>query len=371
MEMSQKLKSIDTRDNFSHLEKLGWTTFFQQQLEGVKRQGFPARVTGVRKYSFIVRRGGQEELVSLAGRLVYEEGSHPAVGDWVMVRGDMITEVLPRKNGLTRKSAGGRNLKKGTTTHDKQVMAANLDGVFIVCGLDRDFNLRRIERYLTLVYDCGITPVIILTKADLHQNPEECLQAVEDIAFGVDVCLVSAADENSINAVYDLLEPGHTAALIGSSGAGKSTLINRLYGEEIRETSSVSETQGKGRHTTTTRDLVVLPSGGLIIDNPGLREVGLADPADGSVTPFPEIEEYGRQCKFADCSHTHEPGCRVLEAVSTGDLEMARLQNYMKIKDEHSYLVLRETKGAARMEKERWREVSRKSKAIRKTRNRS
>jgi ribosome biogenesis GTPase / thiamine phosphate phosphatase len=368
--ISQKI-SIQTENQVpnSHLYHLGWSSFFQEQLEGKDVTSSPARVVGVRKNCFLVSKGNGELLVTMAGSLINDPAvSYPAVGDWVLLRGSVIISIFSRQNALTRKASGGKNRKNGEVSVQDQIIAANLDKTFIVCGLDRDFNLRRIERYLTMVYNCGITPEIILTKADLHQSPDLCVDEVESVAFGVPIYLVSAKDEDVITQLKFNLPRGITAALIGSSGAGKSTLINRLYGEEIQATGSVSESLGKGKHTTTNRDLIILASGGMLIDNPGIREIGLGVGCSKTESAFPEIDKLSRLCKFQDCSHTHEPGCQVLKAVSTGQLTRARLNSYQKILSELAYLSNREIKGAARVEKEQWKGVSQKIKNMKKMR---
>ena len=247
-------------------------------------------------------------------------------------------------------------------------MAANLDTVFIVCGLDRDYNLRRIERYLNLIYNCGLNPAIILTKADLHQDPSLMVDEVESIAFGVPIHLVSALDSKGLNDLEEYLAPGQTTTMVGSSGAGKSTLINRLYGAEVQAIGSISDSVGKGKHTTTSRDLIMMPQGGMVIDNPGIREIAFWSDGTGAGAAFPEIEALAAECRFSDCSHTSEPGCRVLRAVKAGDITQARLESYNKMKRELDYLSQREHKSADRIEKERWKEVALKIKSINKKR---
>jgi ribosome biogenesis GTPase len=238
------------------------------------------------------------------------------------------------------------------------VIAANLDAVFIVCGLDRDFNLRRIERYLTLVYNCGLTPIVVLTKADLHREPAPFVDEVQTVACGVPIHLVSASEDTCLAALAPYLSFGRTVTMVGSSGAGKSTLVNRLCGKPVQSTGSISVHAGKGRHTTTSRDLIVMPQGGLVIDNPGIREIAFWGVDDGIDAVFPEIERLARECRFADCSHTHEPGCRVLAAVHGGQISAGRLENYRKMKRELEFLAHRRHKSADRIEKERWKAVA-------------
>ena len=353
-------------NNFKHLSHLGWSSCFQTQLETLDNKSLiPARVTGVRKRYFFINDGKEEILATPAGKLQQESSTtYPVVGDWVVVRQTAIEGILPRKNALTRGAAGMHSRKSGE--YREQTIAANLDSVFIVTGLDRDFNLRRLERYLTLVYNCGLTPVIILTKADLHQDPGHFVNEAESIAFGVPVHLVSAFNDSGLSDLTPYLVHGRTCVMVGSSGTGKSTLINRLCGETVQATGEVSAHVGKGTHTTTSRDLIMMPQGGMIIDNPGIREISFWEIDQGVESTFPEIEEFAVQCRFSDCTHTHEPGCRVLQAIQDGELTEARFENYLKMKRELEYVSARKNKSADRVEKERWREVTMRIKSINK-----
>ncbi len=350
---------ININEEQRSLLKFGWNLFFQNQLEDNPTDRLsPARVIGVYKNSFRVSDGQREWTATMAGKLRNNtEGLYPAAGDWVLVADQVISKVLKRKNVLVRGAAGTHERHSGITQKE-QVIAANLDTVFIVCGLDRDFNIRRIERYLTLIYNCALTPVIVLTKADLHLDPDSFLLEVEAVAYGVPVVLVSADDDSGLKALGAYLAPGQTVTLLGSSGAGKSTLVNRLYGTDVQVTGAVSAQVGKGKHTTTSRDLILLPQGGVIIDNPGIREIGLWDGSQGMEAVFPEIEALGLKCRFVDCSHIHEPGCQVQAAVERGDIPAERLENYQKMKRELAYQAQRQNKSADRVEKERWKEVS-------------
>lgn len=367
---------MKTQYNFNQLEnetpnqrlyQLGWTSFFQDQLKSEDGSKIPARIVGVRKNCFLARQKDKEILSTLAGSLINDpEACYPAVGDWVLLRDSVIISVLHRKNVLFRKAAGGKGRKNSEGPVHDQIIAANLDTAFVVCGLDRDFNLRRIERFLTLVYSCEITPGIILTKGDLHEDPERYVTEVASVAFGVPIYLVSANDDDALSRLEASLLPGKTVALIGSSGAGKSTLINRLYGEEIRTTAPVSQSLGKGTHTTTNRDLIILPSGAMMIDNPGIREVSLSACHGMAGAAFPDIESLSLSCKYPDCSHTQEPGCQVLKAISSGMITPERLNNYQKMQRELTYYDQKETKGTTRLEKERWKGRSKRIKAIKK-----
>ena len=348
-----------------HLTQMGWNAHFQNQLDPASVEGAaPARVTGVTKNRFRLSNGQKEWLAAPAGRLRHEPGSlYPVAGDWVLATDALILRVLIRQNALSRGASGSRHKQEARSLRE-QVIAANLDTVFIVSGLDRDFNLRRIERYLTLVYNCGLSPAIILTKADLHKDPGHAETQVATVAFGVPICLVSALDDDCLAPLACFLSPGRTTTLVGSSGAGKSTLVNRLCGKAVQETRSVSTHVGKGRHTTTTRDLIMMPQGGMVIDNPGIREIAFWEGDEGVETSFPDIERLATQCRFSDCSHTREPGCRVLAAVHSKDISEKRLENYRKMKRELDYFASRRHKSADRLEKERWKGVAQKIRAM-------
>jgi len=360
---------IHTNDNRHHLIRMGWTSHFQKQLDAFSNDGaIPARVVGIARSRFRTSDGQNEWPATLAGRLKHDAQSPvPVTGDWVLLTDTVIVKVLIRKNALSRGASGTRH-KQHAQPQREQVIAANLDSVFIVCGLDRDFNLRRIERYVALVYNCGLTPVIVLTKADLHRDPLGYVSEVEAVTLRVPVHLISAWDNTGLNALESYLSPGRTTTLVGSSGAGKSTLLNRLYGRPVQRTGAVSTQVGKGRHTTTSRELIRMPQGGMVIDNPGIREIAFWEVQQGVDAAFPEIDAFSAECRFADCRHTHEPGCRVLAAVEAGEIPADRLENYRKMRREMDYLDHRRHKSSERVEKERWKSVALKIKAMKKKR---
>jgi ribosome biogenesis GTPase len=264
---------------------------------------------------------------------------YPVVGDWVAVEpsGDdmaLIHAVLPRRSAFVRKVAG--------VIVEAQVAAANVDTVFLVNGLDGDFNLRRIERYVTAAWESGASPVILLNKADLRTDLPEVIHKVELIAPTVPVVAVSAATDGNLDALQPYLVPRKTVALLGSSGVGKSTLINRLIGEERFRTAPMSDAgEGRGRHTTTTRELVRLPGGALLIDTPGMRELQLWTDDGRLDKPFEEIEALAARCRFVDCAHEREPGCAVRAAVREGLLDTRRLESYLKLRREVRFLALK------------------------------
>lgn len=360
-------KDKNLNDNFQNLSLMGWTSHFQEQFDVFSNIDLtPARVIGVRKNSFLVSDGNKEWLATVAGRLRIDASSmYPVTGDWVLMNGSVISRVLVRKNTLSRGASGTHN-KQDAQPQKEQIIAANLDTVFIVTGLDRDYNLRRIERYLALIWNCGINPVIILTKADLHQDPLHFVNEVESVAFGVPVHLISAPEDTGLKSLEPYLAKGKTTTMVGSSGAGKSTLLNRLYGKDIQLTSPISSHVGKGKHTTTSRHLTMMPQGGMLIDNPGIREIAFWEVDKGMESAFPEIEMFGKECRFTNCSHNHEPGCMVLGAVDEGKISMDRLENYRKMKREMEYLSDRQHKSADRVEKERWKDITMKIKTMKK-----
>jgi ribosome biogenesis GTPase len=282
----------------------------------------------------LLGEGGEIEAVA-AGRLKHRTASRsqmPAVGDWVAVRkrpGEeraAMTGVLPRRSRFSRGAAG--------QVADEQVVAANVDTVFIVMALDRDFNLRRLERYLLLARESGASPVILLTKPDLSAGVEAQVASTTGLAGAAPVHVVSPRFNEGLGQVTAYLGSGKTAALLGSSGVGKSTIINRLAGGEVQRTREIREADSRGRHTTTHRELVVLPDGGLIIDTPGMRELQLWD-VDGSVREtFDDIDALALGCHFTNCRHRNEPRCAVKAAVAAGSLAPGRLESYLKLQDE-------------------------------------
>ncbi|MGI5880506.1 MAG: ribosome small subunit-dependent GTPase A [Syntrophomonadaceae bacterium] len=294
------------------------------------------RIVSQYKDLYRVATGEREILAEITGKMRYsanEISDYPAVGDFVMIDREedlhgnaIIHHILPRKSVFTRRAAGN--------SQDIQVIAANIDFIFICMSLNNDFNLRRLERYLSIAWDSGATPVIILTKADLCHDISVKISEINTIAFGIDILVASALTEDGYTDILKYISSGQTVAFVGSSGVGKSTLINRLLGEDIVSTREIRQ-DDKGRHTTTTRELFIIPGGGAVIDTPGMRELGLEN---ANVTKtFSDIEELAKSCRFIDCRHEHEPGCAVKQAIEDGLITEERLNSYRKLSKEAKY----------------------------------
>jgi ribosome biogenesis GTPase len=319
------------------MEDLGWSEWFGRAFEGLKEalgDVVPARVIAAQRerYRLLTPDGTYD--AQLSGRVRHEaiEGELPAVGDWVaaFVRSAegtaTIAACLPRKTTLARKRVGKASAP--------QVLAANLDVVFLVTSLNAELNVRRIERTLAMIWEGGAQPVVLLSKLDTCDAPDASLDAVRQVALGVPVHALSTLSGAGVDALEPYLRTGQTLALIGSSGVGKSTLANRLLGDERIATSEVRASDAKGRHTTTARELFVLPSGALLIDTPGMREIGLWDAASGVDAAFADIEQLATACKFGDCQHQREPGCAIRAAITRNELEESRWLSYAKLQRE-------------------------------------
>jgi ribosome biogenesis GTPase len=332
------------------LSELGYSNNFRDMFHDYDDgDHFPGRVSGQerRQYRLMCEQG--EMAAVAAGRLYHKaddpEGL-PAVGDWTVCRksdaGDLavIEKVLPRASSIQRKSAGQETIT--------QVLAANVDVAFLVSGLDNDFNLRRIERFLTLSWESGARPVIVLNKIDLHEDISSFIDSVESIAYGLPLLKVSALNGVGVDDLREFLADGLTGVFLGSSGVGKSSLINHLLGENRQLVHEVREDDQRGRHTTTSRNLLMLPGGGLVIDTPGLREIQLWNSPEGLKRSFDDIEQLALGCRFNDCAHEDEPGCAVREAIETGELDRSRFQSYRKLQKEQAYLERKQDSRASR-----------------------
>lgn len=275
----------------------------------------------------------------LKGANFFGEGhefvTYPAVGDVVVLKNEthqkVIYRVLNRKTVFTRNKPG---IKSRKDNKNEQVVAANMDMVFIMESLNHDFNLRRLERYITVAWNSGATPVILLTKADICQDVDSYVNQAEQIALGIDILPISTYTGAGIDGVKGYLKPGKTVVFLGSSGIGKSTLVNLLAGRELMKTSGITEKNSKGSHTTTHREMIVLENGAILIDTPGMRELGNDNFAEGLGRTFEDVEELAKQCRFSNCTHTNEPGCVVRQAIENGELDEGRLRSYRKLQRE-------------------------------------
>ncbi|MGY1801804.1 ribosome small subunit-dependent GTPase A [Blastococcus sp. SYSU D00922] len=284
-----------------------------------------ARVARVDRGRLTVLTADGERRAVPARALHESELGGPAVGDWVVLRGELATEILPRRSAFVRTMAG--------RTSAAQVVAANVDVVLVVDALTGDARLRRVERYLAVAWSSGATPVVVLTKADMCDDVPAAVAAVREDAIGVDVLPVSSVTGEGLDAVRALLGPGRTAAMVGPSGVGKSSLANALAGRSVAGTHEIRE-DGRGRHTTTARELHVLPGGGLLVDTPGMRELALYDDEDGIGTAYADVTELAEDCRFRDCGHRGEPGCAVAAAIDDGRLDPARFTAWRKLQAE-------------------------------------
>jgi ribosome biogenesis GTPase len=310
-----------------NLYDFGWDGGFAAALEPYDNC-IPARVAAQHRgeYDVLTERG--EQRAHVAGRLRHESSSGadlPAVGDWVALRDETIHAVLPRRSAFQRKVAFHAT--------EAQVLAANIDTVFVVTGLDGDFSARRLERYLTLAWESGATPAVVLTKADLCDDPLAMLLEAEQVAVGVPAHVVSNVTGEGLDELVTYLGPAKTVALLGSSGVGKSSLVNRLFDDEVQATKELAE-DGTGRHATTARQLFRLPGGAMLVDTPGLREVQLWDADEGIQEAFSDVDELAADCRFTDCAHMREPGCAVQAAIDEGRLPRERLQSYRALQRE-------------------------------------
>jgi ribosome biogenesis GTPase len=309
------------------LNSYGWTQRLQHDFSPFTAEGLvPARVIAHHRSGYrLITEAGETTGHAACPEL-------PVTGDWVAIEPTepaRIRQVLPRTSTFVRKAAG--------TGQSPQVIAANVDTAFLVASMNADFNPRRLERYLAVTYESGADPVIVLTKADLAEDTAAFVGQAEAIAFGVPVFAISAVTGSGLDGLGECVSPGRTTVLLGSSGAGKSTLVNALAGETVMTTAAIREDDARGRHTTTHRELILLPSGALVLDTPGMRELGLWDAETGLAAAFSDVETLAADCRFGDCQHGNEPGCAVQAALTDGRLDADRWRSYQKLQAELAF----------------------------------
>lgn len=325
------------------LEELGYNESHEKfRLENKLEDFEIARVIAEHKERYVVRSAAGECDAEITGNLRFTAKSRedfPAVGDWVaLIRADadfgIIHSVFPRFSVLSRQAVG----KPG----ERQIIAANVDCALVVQAADRDFNINRLERYLTICHEANVAPVIVLTKTDLVDKPsvEKIIESIRIRIPDIPVHAISNETKEGYTSISELLEKGRTYCLLGSSGVGKSTLMNNLSGRTVMETGSISTSTNKGRHITSHRELTILGNGGILIDNPGMREIGIADASEGLAATFDKILQFGAQCRFTDCTHTNEVGCAVIDAVGKGEIDGETYENFLKLEREKQHFDL-------------------------------
>jgi ribosome biogenesis GTPase len=343
------------------LERLGWNDFFEKSFRNYADQGYDVgRVYLENRRSFWLYTKAGEIKADVSGKMIYQADSRsdfPAVGDWVVFRFQedkskaIIHAILPRKSKFSRKVPG--------SSIEEQIVATNIDTVMLVSGLDNDFNLRRIERYLVMVSASGANSVILLNKADLCADLESRLTEVKRIAPSVPVIPISAKHDEQLTALGSFIKEGETVALLGSSGVGKSTITNHLLGGERQKVQEVREGDDRGRHTTTKRELIVLPDGGLIIDTPGMRELQLWVSEEGLENSFEDIDALTAQCFYSNCEHNNTRGCAIEAALEDGSLEPARWENHKKLQKELAYITEKQDASVAQKKKKNIKKITR------------
>lgn len=348
----------DSGTGGDRLREWGWSRRLQKEYQERAGEGLlPARVTSQHRGAYGLMAGAGAVTGVAPGRMLYRATGQrqlPAVGDWVLIRPELdgpatIVEILPRGTEFVRRRAGSAD--------HEQVVAANIDIVFVMSSLNQELSLHRLERYLIATRNSGAKAVVLLTKSDLVEDPSAAVESVRAVASGAPVHAISNVSGEGLDVVRGYLEPGRTIALLGSSGVGKSTLVNRLAGHELLRTQEVRDFDDKGRHTTTHREIYRLPDGSLLLDTPGMRELGFWDAEEGFQETFDDIERIVTHCRFRDCGHTNEPGCAVREALSEGIVTAARWESYQRFEREARYQHRRQDTGAARAARQRWRQI--------------
>jgi ribosome biogenesis GTPase / thiamine phosphate phosphatase len=352
-------------------EALGWIGFFQRQIHDDERARVRiARV--VAEHRGVWQLAGEfDGLAEMSGRLRHQAltaAARPAVGDWVCADAGegsdraIIRRVLERRSTLSRAAAGGAVVE--------QIVAANVDTIFIVTSFNEDLSANRLDRYLTMVWQSGATPVVVVNKMDIAAAPASVADALRVRLPFVDVHAVSALAAGGVDALSPYLQPARTIAFVGSSGVGKSTLINQFAGNDALAVNRIREADGKGRHTTTARQLIVLPDGALLIDTPGMRELQPWDAQTGLAAAFDDVAAFAESCRFSDCAHASEPGCAVLKAVSDGRLDVERLESFRRLGAEAAFEARKHDKASAAEAKRHWKHLSQAQKAMYRQRGR-
>nr|WP_235420820.1 ribosome small subunit-dependent GTPase A [Jeotgalibacillus soli] len=348
------------QNKMSQLQQLGWNEAWQQKANEIRADHLePARVIVEHKRLYRVLTEKGILLGEVSGKFRHHavlREDYPAVGDWVMIDAHfdeekaVIHHILPRVSAFSRKAAGH--------TTEEQIVAVNVDTVFLVMALNQDFNVRRIERYLVSAWESGANPVIVLSKADLCDEIEVRQQEVNVVAMGVPIITCSVKEQFGLEQLAYYIGEGVTAAVMGSSGVGKSSIINVLLGEERMLTHGIRAGDDKGKHTTTHRELLLLPGGGVIIDTPGMRELQLWESDEGLQQGFMDIEELAFSCLYRDCRHENEPHCAVIEAIENGNMQKERLNSYRKLQKELAYMERKSNKREQLLEKKKWKKIS-------------
>jgi ribosome biogenesis GTPase / thiamine phosphate phosphatase len=347
--------------NFTDLTSFGWSEFFEVNFQSYEGKGYTCgRVAVEHKNLFRLYTQYGEVLAEISGKLRHEAVNRqdlPVVGDWVLIRSRpesgrvTIHAVLPRRTSFARKIAGSRT--------EQQIVGANIDTVFLLTSLNQDFSLRRIERYLLLAWESSANPIIILSKSDLCDRVADAIDEVQTVARGVPIYAISVVTGSGLQDIAQYFKRGQTVALLGSSGVGKSSLINHFAGVDRLRVQTVRESDDRGRHTTTHRELVLIPDGGIVLDTPGMRELQLWDNNESLQLVFDDIEALAGRCFFGDCRHQDEPRCAVREALLAGTIDTGRYESYEKLQKELKYQVRRRDKQSEILEKKKWKKLSR------------